>query len=154
MRKGYTWLLIEPEHPRDPQPSAALPSSASGADVSQPPRQSAGTVGPGPEGADRSQAPVAISEKRDAARWHDTDALQWALPLEAWLFVHGEESIRIIKHPSRTTLRVYGPGLVQESHAFKSTVSLEAFRQSYEERLLRSGWVLLSVSDRRASARG
>ena len=154
MRKGYTWLLIEPEHPRDPQPSAALPSSASSADASKPPRQSAGIEGPGTKGADRTESAVAISEERDAARRNETDASQWPLPLEAWLFVHGEDSIRIVKHPTGTTLRVYGPGLLQESHEFKSTVSHDAFRQSYEERLLRSGWVLLNVSDRRTSARG
>lgn len=154
MRKGYTWLLIEPEHARDTQPSVALPSSAASADIAMPPSMRAGRAGRGTEGADRTPSPAVINEERDAARYDETDSLQWALSSAAWLFVRGEESIRITRHPTRTTLRVYGPGLLQNSHEFESTASLEKFRQSYEERVLRNGWVLLKVTDRRASGRG
>ena len=72
---------------------------------------------------------------------------------EEWLFVRGEESIRMIKVAETTTLMVYGPGPAQNSNQFDNEASLEEFRQSHEQRVLRSGWVLLDVGDRRVSGR-
>ena len=120
------WLPVEPvDHPRHAQPGAEPPpgaSGASGADIPEPQGESAGTVGRDTEGADE------------------------------WLFVRGKESIRVTRDPAATTLLMFGPGSLQNSHEFDSAASLEAFRQSHEQRVLREGWVLLDVSDRRASA--
>ena len=151
MRNSYTWLLILPEPPRHTQPSGVLASSASSADISTPQSKSAGTVGRSTEGADRPQSPAAISEARHTAPCDETDPLQGEPLVEARLFVRGEESIRITTDPATTTLLVYGPGLFQNSYKFDSTVSLDELRQSYEQRVLRGGWV--DAADRRASGR-
>lgn len=118
MRKGYTWLLVDPDHPRHTHTDAALSSSADSADSADPASNSARTEG--------------------AAEW---------------LFVRGEESIRIVKEPGTTTLLEFGPGPRQKSHRFGSAASLERFRQTLEQRVLLNGWVLLDVADRRVSRR-
>lgn len=73
--------------------------------------------------------------------------------VEEWLFVRGDESIRIIKNQSTTTLLIFGPGPRQNSHEFENEASLEEFRQSFEHRVLLDGWVLLDVGDRRVPGR-
>jgi hypothetical protein len=118
MRKGYTWLLVDPDHPRHTQTDAAPSSSADSADSPEPARNSAGTEG----GAE-------------------------------WLFVRGEESIRIVTDRATTTLLEFGPGPRQTSYRFGSAASLEKFRQTFEQRVLLNGWVLLDIADRRVSGR-
>ena len=78
----------------------------------------------------------------------------------AWLFVRGEESVRIVRDPKAFVLRVEGPGYEREVHAFKDEAEVGEFQRNYEARLLAEGWMLgasqerRSGRDRRADARG
>jgi hypothetical protein len=69
----------------------------------------------------------------------------------AWLFVRGEESIRIVRPSPGMRLLTYGPGDAKDSHDFTSAAPLEAFLASYQQRLKNDGWVLAIVSERRQS---
>ena len=69
----------------------------------------------------------------------------------AWLFVRGEESIRIQRASPGIRLLTYGPADATDSHDFASTAALEAFLESYQQRLRNNGWVLAIVSERRQS---
>jgi hypothetical protein len=66
----------------------------------------------------------------------------------AWLFVRGEESIRITTGP-QGTLRIFGPRDASQSCDFTDAASLEQFVESYRQRLLNDGWVLAIVAERR-----
>ena len=78
----------------------------------------------------------------------------------AWLFLRGEESIRIVRDPRAFVLRVEGPGYEREVHAFKDEAGVGEFQRIFEERLLADGWMLgasqerRSGRDRRANSRG
>lgn len=78
----------------------------------------------------------------------------------AWLFLRGEESIRVLRDPGTLVLRVEGPGYERQVHAFKTEGEIGDFQQSYEARLQAEGWVLgasqerRSGRDRRANSRG
>ena len=78
----------------------------------------------------------------------------------AWLFLRGEESIRLVQEAHAPILRIEGPGYERQVHAFKDDAELSEFRQDYEGRLLMDGWVLgasqerRSGSDRRGESRG
>jgi hypothetical protein len=67
---------------------------------------------------------------------------------QAWLFVRGEESIRITTAP-QGTLRIFGPRDASQSCDFTDATSLEQFVESYRQRLLNDGWVLAVVAERR-----
>ena len=68
-----------------------------------------------------------------------------------WLFIRGDESIRITRFPTALTLLIHGPGHAEHSHKFESRASLEDFQQCHEQRLLSAGWMLVEVADRRRS---
>ena len=70
-----------------------------------------------------------------------------------WLFVRGEESIRITRAPSGARLLTFGPREAHQSYDFAGSASLEQFLQEYQQRLLNDGWVLAIVSERRQSER-
>lgn len=78
----------------------------------------------------------------------------------AWLFLRGEESIRIVRDPSAFVLKVEGPGYEREVHSFKNEAEVAEFQRKYEARLTGQGWVLgasqerRSGRDRRAAHRG
>jgi hypothetical protein len=78
----------------------------------------------------------------------------------AWLFVRGEESVRIVRDPGAFVLRVEGPGYEREVHAFKDEAEVGEFQRHYEARLLAEGWMLgasqerRSGRDRRGNSRG
>jgi hypothetical protein len=78
----------------------------------------------------------------------------------AWLFVRGEESVRIVRDPGAFVLRVEGPGYEREVHAFKDEAEVGEFQRTYEARLLAEGWMLgasherRSGRDRRGTSRG
>jgi hypothetical protein len=78
----------------------------------------------------------------------------------AWLFLRGEDSIRIVRDPGTYVLRVEGPGYEREVHAFKDEPELAEFQRNYEARLTSEGWMLgasqerRSGRDRRADPRG
>ena len=66
----------------------------------------------------------------------------------AWLFVRGEESIRLTTSPTGTLL-IFGPGDAQQSFDFTEATTLTQFLESYQQRLLDDGWVLAIVAERR-----
>ena len=66
----------------------------------------------------------------------------------AWLFVRGEESIRITTGP-QGTLRIFGPREANQSCDFSDAASLDQLVASYQQRLLNDGWVLAIVAERR-----
>ena len=68
-----------------------------------------------------------------------------------WLFVRGDESVRIMSFLSGLTLLVCGPGTAEHSQHFNSEASLDEFRRGYEQRLIDDKWELLAEADRRGS---
>ncbi len=70
---------------------------------------------------------------------------------QVWLFVRGDESVRIMSILSGLTLLVCGPGTAEHAHHFDSEASLEDFRRWYEQRLIDDKWVLTEDPDRRGS---
>ena len=68
----------------------------------------------------------------------------------AWLFVRGEDSVRIVRDPVAFVLRIEGPGYEREVHAFKSEGEIGEFQRNYEARLLAEGWVLGASQERRS----
>jgi hypothetical protein len=71
---------------------------------------------------------------------------------QAWLFVRGSESVRIIKLPQSLILLVCGPGRNEDSHRFESDLALERFRESRSRQLLNDGWLQHFSNDRRADS--
>jgi hypothetical protein len=70
---------------------------------------------------------------------------------DAWLFVRGEESIRIKRASKGVRLLTYGPRDAKSAHDFTSPASLDEFLHSYQQRLKDDGWVLAIVAERRQS---
>ena len=68
----------------------------------------------------------------------------------AWLFVRGEESVRIVRDPREFILRIEGPGYEREVHAFKSETEIGEFQRNYEARLVAEGWMLGASQERRS----
>jgi hypothetical protein len=66
----------------------------------------------------------------------------------AWLFVRGEESIRVTATPTGSLL-IFGPGDAHQSFDFTEAATLTQFMESYQQRLLGDGWVLAIVAERR-----
>ena len=66
----------------------------------------------------------------------------------AWLFVRGEESIRLTTSPTGTLL-IFGPGDTHQACDFTDATTLTQFLESYQQRLLDDGWVLAIVAERR-----
>jgi hypothetical protein len=69
----------------------------------------------------------------------------------AWLFMRGEQSIRVTRAPSGARLLTFGPGEAHQAYDFAGNASLEQFLQEYQQRLLDDGWLLAIVSERRQS---
>jgi hypothetical protein len=67
----------------------------------------------------------------------------------AWLYVHGHQSIRIQQSSDNLMLLVCGPRSAEHSHTFDSSGTLDDFLRWYTTMLVREGWVLQMVSDRR-----
>jgi hypothetical protein len=68
----------------------------------------------------------------------------------AWLFLRGEQSIRLVREASGFVLRIEGPGYERQVHAFKDEAEVSEFQQEYENGLLSDGWVLGASQERRA----
>jgi hypothetical protein len=68
----------------------------------------------------------------------------------AWLFLRGEESVRIVRDPGAFVLRVDGPGYEREVHTFKDEAEVGEFQRNYEARLLAEGWMLGASQERRS----
>jgi hypothetical protein len=72
---------------------------------------------------------------------------------ETHLFARGQESIRITIHRATMTLHVFGPGRLQKLHEFATQADLAEFLRSYEDGVVKNGWRLLDVDDRRLASR-
>ncbi len=71
---------------------------------------------------------------------------------QSWLFVRGDESVRMMSFLSGLTLLVCGPGTAEHAHHFDTEASLDDFRRGFEQRLIDDKWELLAEADRRGSA--
>jgi len=67
----------------------------------------------------------------------------------AWLYVQGHQSIRIQESADNLMLLVCGPGSAEHSHTFDSSGTLDDFLRWYTTMLVREGWTLQMVPDRR-----
>ncbi|MEE9207623.1 MAG: hypothetical protein V3U67_04495 [Gemmatimonadota bacterium] len=70
---------------------------------------------------------------------------------QSWLFVRGDESVRMMSFLSGLTLLVCGPGTAEHSQHFDSEASLDKYRRWYEQSLIDDKWVLAEDVDRRRS---
>jgi hypothetical protein len=66
-----------------------------------------------------------------------------------WLFVRGNESIRLMRPEAHCALRVNGPGARHEQYDFDREEDRTEFQRSLEAQLMAEGWVLESFSERR-----
>src|SRR5690242_6815637 len=69
-----------------------------------------------------------------------------------WLFVRGEESVRVIRAATpegRARLLVYGPGNSHASHEFNDGASCAEREAQMERELVSVGYVLEQFTDRR-----
>jgi hypothetical protein len=67
----------------------------------------------------------------------------------SWLFVRGDESIRVVR-PEGRGLVVLGPGALREVRDFGTEADLQEYQVALAERLSELGWVLLGPDvDRR-----
>jgi hypothetical protein len=69
----------------------------------------------------------------------------------AWLYVQGHQSIRIQQSADNLMLLVCGPGSAEHSHTFDSSGTLDDFLRWYTTMLVREGWTLQMVPDRRCN---
>ena len=67
----------------------------------------------------------------------------------AWLYIQGQQSIRIQQSADKLMLLVCGPGSAEHSHIFDSIGTREDFLRWYTTMLGREGWTLQMVPDRR-----
>ena len=68
---------------------------------------------------------------------------------EAWLYVQGDEAVRIFRSSDRLMQLVCGPGPAEHAHTFDSSATLKQFLAWYTTALARDGWILQRVADRR-----
>ena len=74
-----------------------------------------------------------------------------SLETQAWLYVRGDQSIRVTRLPAGVTLLVFGPLSAEHSHQFDSEATLNEFWHWYEEHLVAQGWVLHERVERRSA---
>lgn len=74
-----------------------------------------------------------------------------SLVTQAWLYVRGDESIRVTRLPTGVTLLVFGPLSAEHSHQFDSEATLKEFWHWYEQHLLAEGFVLQERVERRSA---
>jgi hypothetical protein len=70
-----------------------------------------------------------------------------------WLFVRGDESVRVIRAATpegRARLLVYGPGNSQTTHEFQDAVTCTQRESELERELVHSGFTLEQFTDRRS----
>jgi hypothetical protein len=70
-----------------------------------------------------------------------------------WLFVRGEESVRVIRAATpegRARLLVYGPGNRQATHEFQDGVTCTHMESELERQLVADGFTLEQFTDRRS----
>ena len=70
-----------------------------------------------------------------------------------WLFVRGEQSVRVIRASTpegRARLLVYGPGNTQITHEFQDAVTCTQRESELERELVNDGFTLEQFTDRRS----
>ena len=70
-----------------------------------------------------------------------------------WLFVRGEESVRVIRAATpegRARLLVYGPGNTQVTHEFQDAITCTHRESELERELVNDGFTLEQFTDRRS----
>jgi hypothetical protein len=79
----------------------------------------------------------------------------------SWLFVKGDQSIRVVRPLATTALSVSGPGRARAQYAFDGEAAVQAYQMELAEQFSAAGWILIgenhdrrSGRDRRQSARG
>jgi hypothetical protein len=76
-----------------------------------------------------------------------------ALVETIWLFVRGEESVRVIRAATpegRARLLIYGPGNTQATHEFQDGVTCTQRESEIERELVADGFTLEQFTDRRS----
>jgi hypothetical protein len=82
------------------------------------------------------------------------------MELTGWLFVRGDESIRLVRNRTELVLFIHGPGSLFRRQEFEGEEALLYFQRSLEHQLVADGWELRSTherrsgSDRRSQTRG
>jgi hypothetical protein len=79
----------------------------------------------------------------------------------SWLFVKGDQSIRVVRPPAATALSVSGPGRARAQYAFDGEAAVQAYQMELAEQFSAAGWVLIgqdyerrSGQERRTATRG
>ena len=68
----------------------------------------------------------------------------------AWLFIRGEQSVRLVRPAEGRLLVVEGPGAERQRREFEDEASLLEFQRDLEERLASEGWELRATHERRS----
>jgi len=68
----------------------------------------------------------------------------------SWLFVKGEESIRVVR-PGSGGLILLGPGPLRDVRDFANETDLQEYQVQLAERLGERGWILLAPDAERRS---
>lgn len=78
----------------------------------------------------------------------------------SWLFVRGDESIRVFRPAAAPALSVHGPGKARARYAFDGEAAVQAYQMELAEQFSAAGWILIgenydrrSGGERRASPR-
>jgi hypothetical protein len=69
-----------------------------------------------------------------------------------WLFVRGEESVRVIRASTperRARLLIYGPGNTHATHEFQDGIACAERESQIEQELIADGFTLAQFTDRR-----
>ena len=68
-----------------------------------------------------------------------------------WLFVRGQESIRITRDRTELGLFVYGPAAAEQVRTFESVDGLKEYMEGLTQELQAERWTLHATLDRRGS---
>jgi hypothetical protein len=79
----------------------------------------------------------------------------------SWLFVKGDQSIRVVRPLAATALSVSGPGRARAQYAFDGEAAVQAYQMELAEQFSAAGWILIgqdyerrSGQERRTTTRG
>ena len=69
----------------------------------------------------------------------------------SWLFVKGDQSVRVVRPPAVTVLNVSGPGHARARYSFNEETAMQAYQIELAEQFSTAGWVLVGENvDRRS----
>ena len=69
----------------------------------------------------------------------------------SWLFVKGDQSIRVVRPPAATALSVSGPGRARAQYAFDGEAAVQAYQMELAEQFSAAGWILIGENYERRS---